>query len=155
MNISIIPVDIEDKNILRKMIDDYEKEMLGEEAGEYKYFDSYWEKKNRWPFFIMVDKKIAGFALVNEYNLVELSAKDMSEFYIKKEYRHQSIGLEAANKIFNMFLGKWEIREIVENPEARQFWLKVIDKYTGGDFKEVMMDNDKWHGWIQTFDKSL
>ncbi|MFA5026030.1 MAG: GNAT family N-acetyltransferase [Candidatus Shapirobacteria bacterium] len=154
MEIEIKAIEIKDKEILRKMIEIYEKEISGEDAGEYKYFDSYWEKKNRWPFFIMVDKKIAGFVLVNEYNLVELTAKDLSEFYIKKEYRHQRIGLKAANKVFDMFLGKWEIREIVENPKARQFWLKVIDEYTRGNFKEVTMDNDKWHGWIQTFDNS-
>lgn len=154
MNIEIRGVEKKDKEVLRKMLEEYEREISPESEGEYKYFDSYWEKDNRWSFFIMLDDKIAGFVLVNEYCLVEVGAKDMSEFYIKKEYRRQRIGLKAAHKVFDKFLGKWEVREIVENPKARQFWLKVINEYTGGEFKETKMDDEKWRGWIQTFDKS-
>jgi predicted acetyltransferase len=153
MKIEIVPVKIKDKEILRGMIRDYEKEILGEGAGEYKYFDSYWGKQDRWPFFIMVDKNIAGLVLVNQYNLVELQAKDLSEFYIKDEYRRQRIGLRAAIRVFGMFPGKWEIRQIRDNLKAHGFWLKVVNEYTQGNFREIEMNNEKWNGWVQTFDK--
>lgn len=153
MNIEIRSVEIKEKEILRKMLEEYEREISPESNGEYKYFDSYWENDNRWPFFIIVDKEIAGFVLVNEHCLVNTGAKNMSEFYIKKEYRKQRIGLQAAFIVFDKFLGKWEVREIIENPKAHEFWLKVIDEYTDGKYEEVVMDNEKWRGWVQSFDK--
>jgi len=151
MNIEIVKVERKDREILREMLRDYEKEITDSKDGEYKYFDSYWERENRWPFFIKVDKKIAGFILVNQHNLVEPKAKNLSEFYIKKEYRGQRVGLGAAIKVFEIFPGKWEIRQMVENQRAHVFWLKVINEYTRGSFKEIKMDNEKWRGWIQTF----
>jgi len=82
---------------------------------------------------------------------VEKEAKNISEFYIKKEFRNKRIGREAALKIFEIFEGKWEVREIKENPTAHQFWLKVIGEYTQGNFKEIEMNNEKWQGWTQIF----
>lgn len=152
MKIEIRKVEKKEKEVLRKMLEEYEREISPESDGEYKYFDSYWEKDNRWPFFIMLDDKIAGFVLVNEYCLVETGAKDISEFYIKKEYRQQRIGLKAAHKVFDKFIGKWEVREMVENQKAHHFWLKVIKEYTNNCFKEIEIDNKNWNGWIQTFD---
>ncbi|MFA6007367.1 MAG: GNAT family N-acetyltransferase, partial [Candidatus Shapirobacteria bacterium] len=162
MRVEIRPIEIKDKEILRKMLGDYEEEITGKDE-EYKYLDSYWEEKNRWPFFILVDEKVAGFVLVNEHLILSEKApptqkatagqsKNVSEFYIKKEYRAKGIGREAALKIFETFEGKWEVREIKENPKAREFWLKVISAYTQGNFKEIEMDNEKWQGWVQTFD---
>lgn len=150
MKIEIKAVKIKDKEILREMMADYEKEITGKD-GEYKYLDSYWEKENRWPFFILTDEKIAGFVLVNEHLVCLDEGKTISEFYIKKEYRTKGIGREAALKIFETFEGKWEVREIEENPKAREFWLKVISDYTQGNFKETEMNNEKWNGWVQTF----
>lgn len=152
MNIEIVKVERKDKEILREMLRDYEKEITDGKDGEYKYFDSYWEKENRWPFFIKVDEKIAGFVLVNQHNLVEPEAKNLSEFYVKKEYRGQRVGLRAAIKVFEIFPGKWEIRQMIENQKAHVFWLKVLSEYTRGKFKETKMDYEKWRGWIQTFE---
>jgi predicted acetyltransferase len=154
MEIEVSPVEKKDKEILKKMIEVYEKEMLGEDAGEYKYFDCYWEDKNRWPFFIRANHEIIGFVLVNQHCLTENTIKNLGEFFIEKKYRKQGFGLKAAGIVFDMFKEKWEVREINENPAARDFWLKVINEYTKGKYKDTFTNNEEWHGWIQTFDNS-
>lgn len=155
MKIELEPINIKDKNILKDMLWDYEKEIVGEKAEEYKYLDSYWGKPDRFPYFIKVDEQIAGFTLINSYLLVLIEGKTISEFYIKKEYRKMEVGTEVAKQIFNMFPGKWENRQIRENPNAHAFWLKFISEFTNNNFEEVEMNDDKWKGWIQIFDNSL
>jgi predicted acetyltransferase len=152
MKVKIVPVKIDDRDVLKEMLWEYEKEMLGGEPGEYKYLDSYWQKQNRFPFFIEGDEKILGFALINDYNLVIDDGKNIAEFYIKKELRKNGIGKEASRQVFNLFPAKWEIRQIVENPKAHNYWLKIISEFTKNNFTEEFVKNDKWHGWIQTFD---
>ncbi len=152
MNIALVPIKISEREILKNMLFEYQKEMLGGDPGEYKYLDSYWQDPDRFPYFIEVDGKMAGFALVNGYNLIITEGKNIAEFYIKKEYRKNGVGKEAVRQVYNLFPGKWEIRQIMENPNARSFWLKVIAEFTENNFIEVARDDDKWRGWIQTFD---
>jgi predicted acetyltransferase len=87
MEVELELINIKDKWVLKKMLWDYEREMVGDKAEEYKYLDSYWKKPNRFPYFIKVDGKIAGFTLINSYLLVLTEGKTISEFYVKKEYR--------------------------------------------------------------------
>lgn len=152
MKISIELIDQKDQELLKSMLYDYQKEMLGGDPPEYKYLDSYWQKVDRFPYFIKVDGKIAGFALVNGYNLVIEDGKNIAEFYVLKEYRKSGVGKEAARLVYNSFPGKWENRQIVENPYAHSYWQRLIAEFTNNEFEEIEMDNDKWHGWIQTFD---
>jgi len=155
MEIKITLVGIKDKEILRTLVNDYQKEIVkSENPEEYKYLDSYWQKPNRYPYFIEVDGKIAGFVLVNNYNLIEKDAKNVSEFYIKREFRKKSIGKMSAKKVFDLFPGKWEVRELESNTVAQKFWRNVIEEYTGNNYKEVILDNEKWHGPVQTFKKA-
>jgi len=155
MNVSLVLIDISDKSVLSNLLKEYELEMLGGDPGEYKYLDSYWEKENRRPFFIMVEGNIAGFVLINAHTLVEKGARNLAEFYVRPEYRHGGIGREAATQAFNLFPGKWEVRERRENPTARDFWVKVIGRFTNNNFREEITDNEAWRGWIQTFDSTI
>lgn len=152
MNVALVPIKISERTVLKEMLFEYQKEILSGDPGEYKYLDSYWQKSDRFPYFIEVDGKIVGFALVNNYNLVIDGGKNIAEFFVKKEFRKNGIGKEAARQVYNLFPGKWENRQITENPYAHSYWLKVIAEFTINNFSEVVMDNDKWHGWIQTFD---
>lgn len=152
MEIKLELIDIKDKSILRDMLWDYEKEVVGEKAEEYKYLDAYFEKPNRFPYFIKVDDKIAGFVLINKHLLVLESGTNLSEFYIKKEFRKNGIGSGASKMVYCLFPGKWEIRQIFENPIAHFFWLKSISEFTNNNFEEVEINNEKWKGWVQTFD---
>lgn len=152
MNISITPIGIKDKEVLKKLIKEYEKELLNiENPDKYKYLDSYWEKENRFPYFIEVDEKIGGFILVNSHNLINKDGKNIAEFYIKKEFRSKGIGKISAFKVFNLFTGNWEVRELKENIPAQNFWRKIIKEYTNDDFKEIFLDNENWNGPVQIF----
>lgn len=153
MEINLLLVDIKDKELLKGLINDYQGEILkSEKPEEYKYLDSYWQKPDRYPYFIEVEGNIAGFVLVNSYNLVEKDAKNISEFYIKPEFRKKGIGLSSAKKVFDLFPGKWEVRELDSNTLAQKFWRKVIADYTDNNYKEVILDHEKWHGPVQTFE---
>ena len=155
MKIHLIPVSIGEKEILSNLIQEYQKEIFKQEKiGEYKYLDSYWQEPNRHPYFIKVDDEIVGFVLVNKYSLVEKEANSISEFYIKKESRNKGIGKQSAFKTFDLFPGKWEIRELDDNVPAQGFWRKVINEYTNGDFKEVILNNREWRGPTQIFDNN-
>lgn len=155
MDIKLKLVEKEKKNILKNLIEEYQKEILKQDSVEpYKYLDSYWEKIDSYPYFIEDGENILGFVLVNSHTVIEEKAKSISEFYIKKEFRKKGVGKRAAFEIFKLFPGKWEIRQIRENTPAQKFWRKIIGEYTQGVFKEYEVDNDKWVGYIQTFDNS-
>lgn len=152
MKVSLQPVTLDQKELLRKMLKVYEQELTGEDdPGDYKYLDSYWEKENRKPYFIKVNKTISGFALVNRHTLIQKEGYNLAEFYIRKEFRNQGIGKKAAYKLFDMFPGKWEIREMNSNPKAQAFWNKVIAAYTKTHFEEVWLNDSNWRGTVQTF----
>lgn len=152
MKVSLQPVTLDQKELLRKMLKAYEQELTGEDnPGDYKYLDSYWEKENRKPYFITVNKTISGFALVNRHTLIQKKGYNLAEFYIRKEFRNQGIGKQAAYKLFDMFPGKWEVRQMTSNPKAQAFWNKVIAAYTNNHFEEVWLNDNNWRGAVQTF----
>jgi predicted acetyltransferase len=69
-----------------------------------------------------------------------------------RKYRRQGIGKRAAFDVFDRFPGKWEIRQIQPNVTAQKFWKNVIGEYTKNRFEETCLDNDSWHGPVQSFD---
>lgn len=152
MEIKLALVDIKDRKALVDLIKDYQKEILKtENPEEYKYLDSYWQKPDRYPYFINVDSKVVGFVLVNDHALLKEGAKNIAEFYIKQEFRKLGIGKLSAKKVFDLFPGKWEVRELEENIPARIFWRNVISEYTNGNYQETTINNNKWNGPVQTF----
>ena len=106
----------------------------------YRYLDNYWTEKERRPFLIYTDGKIAGFALVGENPRVFQNAKySMNEFYILPPYRRKNFGTQAVNRLFEQFRGLWEIACHPKNAAANAFWEKLIDEYTDGDFTKLQM----------------
>lgn len=86
----------------------------------------------------MVDDKIAGFVLVNlkDPEIKDQDLHSVAEFFILKKYRKQGIGKIAAEKIFNIFPGKWRIVMLSKNVIAQHFWRKVIKDFTKGNYQE-------------------
>lgn len=123
---------------------------------EYEYLDSYWSESDRFPFLIYVDGCIAGFVLVNSYTVLErdVEARSIAEFFVVRKYRRRGIGKEAAFHIFDMFPGKWEVREIQPNVPAQRFWRKVIGEYTNGHFRETVVNTELWRGPVQRFENA-
>lgn len=161
MNVELAKVSEEEKEILFNLLQSYLKEFDDilhfetDEKGVYKYkfFDLYWIEHNRIPLFIKTDSKIVGFALVNLDGIFSDTpgVHTISEFFVEKEFRKKGIGERAAEKVFEMFPGNWEIRQRDKNTGAIEFWRKVIKGYTKGSFREEILNDERWRGLSQTF----
>jgi len=88
------------------------------------------------PFLIRADGKLAGFALIREIGK-DPPSLDVGEFFIMRKYRGGGVGKEVAHRVFDMFPGRWQVRELLENTPAQAFWRRIIDEYTGGDYVET------------------
>lgn len=155
MEIHLVPIDIKEKQSLNDLIKEYQKEILNQGVvEEYKYLGSYWQDPDRHPYFIKVDDVIAGFVLVNNFTYIEEGSKSISEFYVKKEFRNKGIGKQAAYKIFDLYPGKWEIRELDDNIDGQKFWQKIINKYTKGNYIEIVLNDKDKYDLVQIFDNS-
>lgn len=125
--------------------------------------DGYWtgdDFLDPWPdelhiYLIRVAQRWAGFAWIAWGSYAEPHGPAhflMDEFFILRKYRRRGVGEWAAVWLFNQYSGVWEVGEIPENVEALQFWRTILGRYTNGQFKEVNVDNEYWHGPVQIFE---
>ncbi len=147
MNIALAPVNLEEREILANLLEKYNYEFsqctqvdvnpLG--LYGYRYLDYYWTEKNRWAYFITVDSKLAGFALVNDLSEVKDRETDfqMAEFFVMHKYRRRGVGREAFLQIMMLHKGRWQMMRHPKNIASVQFWNKVIDEYTGSEYELV------------------
>jgi predicted acetyltransferase len=161
MNIEVTPASVNERPILRHLMELYQYDFSEFDNADlspmglfdYPYLDHYWVEPERTPFLVRVDGNLAGFVLVARYNYLT-GLKDtwvMAEFFILRKYRRKGIGEHVARFIFEQFPGAWQVGQICENPTASTFWRNVINRYTQGDFLERDLNNENWHGPIQTF----
>jgi len=134
-------------------------ELLGLDVGDDGRFrspalDAYWTDPRRHAFLIRVDERLAGFMLVQERSRLtgEDGVRDVAEFFVMRRYRRHGIGEQAARWLFDRFRGRWEVRQKPENEAAIAFWRRVVDRYSGGRFENVVWDDDQWRGPVQRFD---
>lgn len=133
-------------------------ELLGLDVGDDGRFrvpplDAYWTHPRRHAFLVRVDEKLAGFALVHEGSRLSVDdVFDVAEFFVMRRYRRRGVGEQAARWLFDRFRGRWEVRQKKENVVATAFWRRVLGRYTGGRFDEVLLDDDRWRGPVQRFD---
>jgi predicted acetyltransferase len=110
-------------------------------SGVY-YVDHYWTEEKRHPYLVRVAGRPAGFVLIKLIVLDDGSpATYLSEFFIMKKYRGQGIGQTVACHLFDLYPGTWEVSEHAQNYPAQAFWRKVIGRYTGGRFKEEVVED--------------
>jgi predicted acetyltransferase len=160
MNIDIIPAAIEDKSILRNLMELYNYDFSEfddadvDAHGLYGYhrIDHYWTDEGRFPFLVRMDGKIAGFVLVR--TLEEPAPEpvhSIAEFFIMKKYRRHGVGRQVACQIFDRFPGPWHVSQMACNLPAQSFWRSVIADYTHGNYVEIFLDDETWKGPVQTF----
>lgn len=122
---------------------------------EYPYLDAYWQEPDqRYPFLITVDREIAGFAFVNRHS--RLGTRDIhciAEFYVVPEFRRSGVGQFAAEAIFRLFPGKWEVAVLRGNDAAEQFWLRAIKAVASHSPERHQIDS--WNGTIFTFTAAI
>ena len=144
MNIVLDPIRIEQKSVLMQMMElnSYDfSEFTGDDISEYGYYgyahiDDYWNEAGRYPFFIRVDGKLAGLALIRsccEYTDLP-KHHCIAEFFVMRKYRRQGVGRAAAMQVFDRFPGGWEVSALLNNHPARAFWERVIHDCTGGNY---------------------
>jgi predicted acetyltransferase len=158
MNIEVREADIEDKPVLRHLLElcqhDY-SEHNDADVNEhglfgYPYLDHYWTEPGRYPFLIRVSGRLAGFVLVRRLDSSGAhGTHSIAEFFILRKYRRQGIGQAVAQRIFGMFSGTWRVHQEAANLPAQAFWRTVISRYTGGKFREAQ--EAAWNGPIQEF----
>jgi predicted acetyltransferase len=105
-------------------------------------------------FLIEAGGKVAGFAFVTRdaSHLGDDETWAIDEFFVLRRYRRQGVGERAARDLFDGFPGRWEVSELRENVAAQAFWRRVIDRYTGGRYREVELDDERWRGPVQGFE---
>ena len=144
MNIKIIPIKMAQKEIARNLLEKYlyefsqYRETDVNDLGLYgfPYLDNYWTEKNRWPYFIKLNKKLIGFVFINDFPEVDIKTDyTMSEFFIMYKYRKQGIGRYCVNYLFNKHKGKWQITFHPKNKTSKSFWINIVNDYTKGNYK--------------------
>ncbi len=156
--VSLKTIDEKDSDILSQLLYEYQRELLpysGNSPNEiktYKYLPDYFTDSERAAFFIMVNHEIGGFVLVNTLTITQIQAHSIAEFYVAPTFRQNGVGERAAALTFAKFPGRWEVAQMEANDLATRFWRKVINKITQGQFKEVALNTEVWHGPVQTFD---
>jgi len=162
MVIKIEPISIENKSVLIQLMELYMYDFSlysNNDVNEHGFFgyshiDDYWNEEGRFPYFIRVDGRIAGFVLVRsccEYNDLK-NPHNIAEFFIMQKYRRQGIGKQVAMRIFDLHKGGWEISQWLENLQAQNFWKSVVQEYTKGQFKTFDLKEEGHIGF--TFDNS-
>ncbi|NMF01341.1 GNAT family N-acetyltransferase [Aneurinibacillus aneurinilyticus] len=159
MKIELQKVSIEEKHILRHLLELYQydfSEFDLEDVNEsglygYTYLDHYWTEEGRYPFLFRVGGKVAGFALIRQVGMTDSNDAiySVAEFFVMKKYRRTGVGRDVAFRLFDMFKGSWKIAEMEENKPAQEFWRKTIKEYTKANFKEIQEAD--WDGPIQIF----
>ena len=107
-----------------------------------KYTELYWKEDKRHPYVLKCDGEIAGFVLerLNEEGMYEIA-----EFFVLNKYRKLGAGTFMANEMFKRFKGKWEIRTLLKNKRAQDFWRKVVRDASNGNFTEQLIrDNTRF-----------
>ena len=146
MNIELRKVNVDEKEILKNLLEKYDYEFSQWDNRDvnklglygYDYLDCYWTEKNRWAFFIVVDGSLAGFVMVNDYPEVkEDTDYSLAEFFVMYKYRRLGVGKSAAISVFDMFHGKWQLKRHPKNTASVHFWNRVIADYTNGNYKLI------------------
>lgn len=156
MNVQIFEAAIEDKPVLRRLLELYLYDFSPfdgcdvDEHGTfgYPYLDHYWTEAGRHPFFVRVDGKLAGLALVRQID-DDPPCTEMAEFFIMRKYRGQGVGRQTATALFDRFPGRWRVGQETGNAPSQAFWRDVIGRYTNGQFEEIQAEG--WDGPMQTF----
>lgn len=146
LNVELIPVKLDDKEILRNLLEKYDYEFSQYDNRDvnklglygYNYLDNYWTEKARWAFFIAVEGNLAGFVMVNNFpEAKEETDYSLAEFFVMYKYRRCGVGKYAAMKVFDMFHGKWQLKRHPKNIGSVHFWNCVVSEYTKGNYRLV------------------
>jgi predicted acetyltransferase len=156
MNIEILAATPEQQPILANLLELYVhdfSEFLNLRLGAdgrfgYPQLPLYWTAADRHPFLITADGDPAGFAFVRKGSQIsgDPNVWDMSEFFIVRGCRRHRMGMMVAYRIWQKFPGKWEVRVINRNRDAKEFWARAVAEFAGGTVDPVSYEKNG-EGW--------
>ena len=155
MKFELFEVQEKDKDIIFNLMQLYTYELSFyedetthfelQENGLYKiskYINLYWLEKERHPYILKCDGKLAGFVL-ERFN--EDGRNEIAEFFVLNKYRKHGAGTFMANEMFKKYKGKWEIQTLLKNKQAQEFWRKVVKDASRGNYEEhLIRDNTRY-----------
>jgi predicted acetyltransferase len=158
MELCLEKVSVQDKAVLRNLMElylydfsEYDNADVNEHGlYEYDFLDAYWTEESRHPFFVRVNGKLAGFALVRLMDIEGRPVYSMAEFFVMRKYRRRKVGQAFACQLFDQFPGAWHVAQEEGNQPSKAFWRKVIGEYTAGQYREIEIAS--WHGPVQEFE---
>lgn len=145
-------------NLLQLYIHDFSEFMDLEVGADGRFagmdVTRFWREPLRHPFLIRVDGHLAGFLIVDAQSRLWPGepAYDVAEFFVLRKYRRLKVGTRAAAQMFDRFRGRWEVRQRARNTAATAFWRRAVGDYTGGRFRELILDEERWRGPVQLFE---
>jgi predicted acetyltransferase len=163
MDVTLVEMPRASEPVLEQLMQLYAydfSEIMGLEIGEDGRFRggpplaSCWTDAWRHPYLIRADGRIAGFTILDERSRLtgDPTVADVAEFFVLRRHRRRGVGGRAAALAFSLYPRRWEVRETAANGAATQFWRRAIGAYTGGAFTEVVLDDERWRGPVQSFD---
>ncbi len=118
--------------------------------------DGLWTLPSRHPFFIRVEGRLAGFAVMDERETSPLTGaanvRELSELFVIPAFRRKRVGEGAALQLFQRFPGPWEMRVMAENEEVMPFWRQLVRGHAQEKSEELRFDEEHWRGWVLRFD---
>ena len=123
-------------------LSEFDPDIKFDEKGKpiYKWFDCYWEDRDRFPFFFIVDDKVAGIAMIRE---LDCSQYDFAEFYVRPEFRCDGNALWFATALTKLFEGEFVFATRHTNPRAIKFWGKFANTFEENEY----YDDEIWRSW--------
>lgn len=110
---------------------------------EPDHLPSWLNEQDYWPLLILVDNQRVEFALINQapspYMTLGVDYR-MSEFFILRSWRRNTVGYRTADMIFNRFRGQWELSVLPRNLGALAFWRRIVAAYTNGHDTEQIVN---------------
>ena len=104
-----------------------------------KYIELYWKEEKRHPYILKYNGELAGFVL-ERFN--EDDTNEIAEFFVLNKFRKLGAGTFMAKEMFKRYKGKWEIRTLLKNKRAQEFWRKVVKEVSNNNYKECLIRNN-------------
>ena len=113
----------------------------------------WWLLPNHIPLLVRVDRRLAGFALINDHGHDGATVdRNVAEFFIIRKYRRSGVGRDAAHAIFSRWPGRWAAAVMRANTGARAFWAQAISEHPGvSGFEAEDADDARWNGTLFRF----
>ena len=153
MIFSVKPAVIQEKPLIFDLLQLYMDELsrFPDENPDYKdengiyhypYLDHYWKESERFPYLLLDEGEIAGFALVR----LDGDHWEMAEFYVLPQFRRRGLAMTCVRDIFKRHPGGWKIMHNRHNQAGRALWWKLAERFAQGEI--LAGEEDASHDYL-------